>query len=307
MKHCAIVFFLFISFSGICQINPENNPANNPNNQVDTLAVEVLDDLADEKNALYSAVLPGWGQIRNKQYMKAGTIFAAFGYGLVNTIDNTKDFSEIDDQYSELLVVYDPAVNTVDELILLENERQDIRDTKDIWTAATTYVYVGNLIDAAAQYKIIREDPNKHSATKAAYYSAILPGLGQVYNKKYWKVPLVYAALGTSLYIARENRNNHRDFQREIEFRAVGETTGFRPRLTDDRILENLEFWRMWRDAAYIATGVVYVLNIVDATVDAHLTDFNVDDELAIDVSPVFNTINEQPYYAVQFNIPINQ
>jgi len=314
-----VLFFLSLSFCSVAQVKPPAAPPPvEPVEREDTagfeeipdsVSVETEDEFADELNALYSAVIPGWGQVRNKQYTKAGIILGTFGFGLYNTINATNEYKPFADGYENRLLNFDDPIDefvdiyTLDELYDL---RQEHRSTKDIWTAATTYVYVGNLIDAAAQYKIIREE-KEHSATKAAYYSALLPGLGQAYNKKYWKIPIVYAALGTSGYIAVQNRDLHRQYQRELEYRAIGETTGFRGLLPEDKLAENLEQWREWRDLAYIATGVVYALNVIDAAVDAHLYDFSVDDDLTFEASPVFDLMNGQPYYAVLFSVPINQ
>lgn len=277
----------------------------------DTVAVNknVEDDLADEKNALRSAAIPGWGQFKNKQYTKSAFFLAAVGTGIYLHIDRSKDYKAYNEAYKSRLQNYATPIDDFLDLNLtqLEQSRADFLSKRDVVRGATAYVYVMNLVDAAAQYKIIREEEGKHSATKAAYYSAILPGLGQAYNKKYWKIPIVYAALGTSIYIANENRIQHRNYEREIEFQAVGETTGFRSTLSETQLERGLETWRQYRDIAYVSTAAIYLLNILDATVDAHLFDFNVDEEdLSFNVDPVFDRVNDQVYYGLQFTIPIN-
>lgn len=308
--------FLFFSLFFLC------NPLFS---QIDTLSTEPIIDTtsndslriktrngeyADEYNALKSAVLPGWGQVVNKQPVKAALFLGTVGAGVYTTSQYRKEFKKFDDAYALRLQNYDNPTDDYQHLDLTElaDMRQQTRSDKDIATGATAYVYVVNLIDAAVQYKLQHEEPKEHSATKAAYYSAILPGLGQIYNKKYWKVPLVYAALGASVYISINNRNYHRDYQRELEFRSVGETTGFRTSIQDiSRLEDQLEYWRKWRDIAYVSTGAVYLLNVLDATVDAHLYDFNVDEDLGFHPSPVIDQVNGNFYYGINLTFNLTQ
>ena len=121
---------------------------------------------------------------------------------------------------------------------------------------------------------------NPLAPAKAAFYSAIVPGLGQAYNKKYWKIPLVYAALGTTIYfyVANDKKyNNYRDaYKRRLE--------GFKDDkfqfLDNDRLIQAQKFYQNNRDLSALLTVLFYVLNIVDANVDAHLMQFNVNDKL---------------------------
>lgn len=131
-----------------------------------------------------------------------------------------------------------------------------------------------------------------HSPGKAALLSTILPGMGQIYNRKHWKwkVPLIYAGLGASLSFAVVN---HREFKRYRtayqlrldndsttidEFAAIG--------LTDAGIESNIDLYKSTRDLFYIITGLVYVLNIIDANVQAHLFHFPVNDNLSLHIQP---------------------
>ncbi len=293
---------------GLGQDNERLQPV--PNEATDSIEQEKLDDLADEKNGLKSLLLPGWGQVVNKQYVKAAGFAGAVATGIVLERKANKDYKPFAEAYSSRLQHFDDPIDQFkDEYDLndLYDLRQKELSKRDLIRGATTYVYLINAFDAAVQYKLLREDPKEHSPTRAAYYSLILPGLGQAYNKKYWKIPIFYGALGTSLYFANYNRDLHRKYQKELEFRSVGETSGFRQVLNEDRLKDNLEYWRKWRDFSYIATVVVYGLNVVDATVDAQLYDFNVDDDLSfVQPAPQLGLINGQPYYALQLTHTIN-
>ncbi|MBL7886000.1 MAG: hypothetical protein JNJ52_04575 [Flavobacterium sp.] len=115
--------------------------------------------------------------------------------------------------------------------------------------------------------------------SKAAFYSAIFPGLGQVYNKKYWKVPIVYAAIGTGIYAYTWNNNKYHLYRDAYKNRLAGRPDDF-SYLDNDRLIQGQKFYQKNRDLSAIITVALYILNIVDANVDAHLQQFNVNDDL---------------------------
>lgn len=131
---------------------------------------------------------------------------------------------------------------------------------------------------------------------KAAFYSAILPGMGQVYNKKYWKVPFVWAALAAPTYFYLDNNSQYKRFRTAYKLRK----TGLQDEFTDDlgnvsvsletlekaqeQLMENRDLSLMW--------GVIlYVLQIIEASVNAHLLQFNTDDNLSFRPTFVNNPI----------------
>jgi hypothetical protein len=122
------------------------------------------------------------------------------------------------------------------------------------------------------------------SPSRAAFYSAILPGLGQAYNKKYWKIPIVYAALGTGIYFYITNNKNYNRYRRAYKSRLAGfNNDEFQGIVTDNNaLIDAQEFYQRNRDLSLLLTVVAYVLNIVDANVDAHLLQFNVSDDLSL-------------------------
>ena len=122
------------------------------------------------------------------------------------------------------------------------------------------------------------------SPSKAAFYSAILPGLGQAYNKKYWKIPLVYAAIGTGIYFYVDNNKKYNQYRSAYKRRLAGFTDDeFQGIVADnDALIDAQKFYQKNRDLSLLLTVVAYVLNIVDANVDAHLLQFNVSDDLSL-------------------------
>ncbi len=128
-------------------------------------------------------------------------------------------------------------------------------------------------------------DINPLSPAKAAFYSAILPGLGQAYNKRYWKIPVVYAALGTGVYFIIDNNKKFNQYRNEYKSRLLGTNDPNHPtfgNLSDDSVIRAQKFYQKNRDLSVLITAGLYILNIVDANVDAHLLQFNVNDELTL-------------------------
>lgn len=125
---------------------------------------------------------------------------------------------------------------------------------------------------------------------KAAFYSAVLPGLGQAYNTDYWKVPIVYGALGTSVFFAIDNHNEFQRYRsafknrlagRPDEFTIIDPLTGERTEIfTDDGLIDAQDFFRRRKELSILVTAGIYVLQMIEANVDAHLSQYDVTDDL---------------------------
>ena len=139
-----------------------------------------------------------------------------------------------------------------------------------------------------------RPDINPLSPAKAAFYSALLPGLGQAYNKKYWKIPLVYAALGTGIAIYLDNDKEYDRYRDVFKRRLAGfdndefwgtDANGnplSTPNISNDALIRAQRTLSRNREISLLVTIGIYVLNIIDANVDAHLLQYNIDKNLAL-------------------------
>lgn len=128
---------------------------------------------------------------------------------------------------------------------------------------------------------------NPLSPSKAAFYSAIFPGMGQIYNKKYWKAPIVWGALAMPTYYYQINNSDYKRYRRAYKLRKNGLQDEFT--LDDGSTsvsLETLETaqkqLRENRDMSLLSGVIIYVLQIVEASVNAHLLQFNTDDNLSL-------------------------
>lgn len=127
---------------------------------------------------------------------------------------------------------------------------------------------------------------SEHSAKKATLMSVVLPGLGQAYNKKYWKIPIVYAGLGTSVYFIFWNQDYYNEFKTAFDTRQAGGTDKYDGVYTDQNLITLQNYYRNNRDLSIIITVAIYGLQILDANIDAHLFDFDVSDDISMRIEP---------------------
>lgn len=134
------------------------------------------------------------------------------------------------------------------------------------------------------------EDPLRPA--RAAFYSAVLPGLGQAYNKRYWKIPLVYGSIGASIYTYDRNQKNFMRYRNAYKRRIAGYNDDeFQGLIVDtNRLIDGQDFYKRNRDRSMLFILGFYFLNILDANIDAHLKQYNVNSDLSFkpyfDVAP---------------------
>ncbi len=184
---------------------------------------------------------------------------------------------------------------------------------------------LGLLLCANVQGQGIKTDSTKiveenlqikklHSPKKATLYSMVLPGLGQAYNKKYWKIPLIYAGFGTFGYFIGWNNDYYKKMRRAYsdltdsdptttsylnlkgaeyyDFDNTTDVSNFKEALTNSR-----DYYRRNRDLLIICTTLFYAANIIDAAVDANFFDFDMSEDLSVDWQPSIQLQDKQPVY----------
>ncbi|WP_417196302.1 DUF5683 domain-containing protein [Bizionia sp.] len=130
---------------------------------------------------------------------------------------------------------------------------------------------------------IVSDPIDPLAPARAAFYSAVLPGLGQAYNKKYWKIPIVYAGLGIGMYFYLDNNKEYKRYRDAYKRRLAGFTDDeFYGTINDDGLREAQKTLSRNREISLLVTIAIYALNIIDANVDAHLLQYNVDDNLSL-------------------------
>ena len=124
----------------------------------------------------------------------------------------------------------------------------------------------------------------KETIKKATILSTTLPGMGQFYNKKYWKIPVIYCGLGAGIYSSIKNDIRYKDYKTAYINRTDGDesTTDEYPNYTNQNLVTLKEYHRDSRDLSILFCILIYILNIVDSTVDAHLRYYNINNNLSL-------------------------
>jgi hypothetical protein len=163
---------------------------------------------------------------------------------------------------------------------------QDISDTTSILVDAQDTILLTT--DEVVE---IETDTLENRPNTAALYSAALPGLGQAYNKKYWKIPIIYGSAVVIGYFINYNNQLYKQY-RDGLIALIDQderTEPLDPRLDQNDYQRAVDYWRRNRDLLMIGSLLLYVMNIVDAHVDAHLELFTIEDDISLNLEPSFD------------------
>ena len=184
----------------------------------------------------------------------------------------------------------DEAKRIQDSITIARSEQRLNGDTtvKDV---LPTSLSVFDSTSVFSKIDTLKSSSKKHSAKRAVFFSAILPGLGQAYNKKYWKIPIVYAGfagLSYAVYYTATNFKNARDAYR-LQADGDPSTVGsFQGTTNEATLKEYRDYHKRNLTISGFCLGLWYCINLIDAAVDAHLFDFNMSDKLTMHVQPSF-------------------
>ncbi|MDE5962490.1 MAG: hypothetical protein K2G58_00390, partial [Alistipes sp.] len=248
------------------------------------------DSMSLSKVCWLSTVLPGYGQIYNKQYWKLPILYGALGTGLALYINENKTYKPLKRQYeayTDLSTVRTPELNALQDRMIRSNTR------RQLYLGLTIASYIYFIGDAAVSYRT----NDVSNVKKATTLACIFPGAGQIYNRSYWKVPFVVGGFASMIYcIDWNNRGYQRfkkayallaDYDQHPELYPDGPTDEFHGRYSADFIRNLRNNYRRNRDLCIIITGALYILQIVDAHVDAHLKDYDISDDLSMNLEPL--------------------
>ena len=229
-----------------------------------------------------SMVLPGTAQIYNKQYWKLPIVytgigaFAGTGGYYLHKYSKTKkalenwdiDKKNFEDTYGGTYSVPMPEL--------------DLRAKKTgTWLmVGAGLVYWGSLMDGVVNYQA---DEHPHPG-RATLYSLLLPGLGQIYNGELYKVPIYWGGLLVSVHCLTTNHTNY------IRFKTIhNEATtskSYNGPISGETAKWYRDVYRRYRDYSIVATALVYFLQVIDANVFAYMHDFEVTDDISMNIEP---------------------
>ncbi len=162
------------------------------------------------------------------------------------------------------------------------------KDTVIIGTSDSTLVRTSDstLVDTNRPVEKIESYAKRYDPRKALFYAAVFPGSGQVYNKKYWKVPLVYGGFGMLIYAAKFYQGLYIKYKNEL-FMTINDPLTPTPNgLKQPQLRSIVDEARRQRDFFLVMNGLMYILQMVDAHVDAHLKEFDLNPRLRVRLEP---------------------
>ncbi len=242
------------------------------------------DSIPISKLTLISAIVPGFSQIYEGNYWKAAAGYVAIGVPLALSFKQNKEYRDYKKQYDALVL----GGASRAELDPVQAEMIKHNTYRQLLWAGAALSYMALLADGVANY------PSELTGVKkATTLSMIMPGAGQFYNRSYWRIPFVVGAFATMGYIVDWNNRGYQRFKLAYQLVADDDATTvdeFNGRYSANFLKNIKNQYRRNRDLAIIGMAGVYLLNVIDAHVDAHLKDFDVSDDLTLNISPEFST-----------------
>ena len=251
------------------------------------------DSMGLSKVCWLSLPLPGFGQIYNKQYWKLGILYPLVGASVGMFVYENKQYKPLKAEYDQYLVdngyFRTPELDAIQTEMIRHNTRQQIY----AGIAIATYLYF--IGDAAVNYSTNEVSQVK----KATTLSTICPGAGQIYNKSYWRVPIIIGGLASTIYTIDWNNRGYKrfktayalrvDYDKNPEKYPGGAADEFRGAYSATFLKNLKDSYRRNRDLCILLTAGVYMLQIIDAHVDAHLQDYDISDDLTMNLEPYFD------------------
>lgn len=200
-----------------------------------------------------SVILPGTAQIYNQQYWKLPIVYGGIGAGIACG------------------VIYNQRY-----------QKSGLQSDKNasLWSfIGAGAVYYASLMDGVISYK---SDRKPHPG-RATVYSILLPGLGQAYNGEFWKIPIYDGGIAVSVHFLLTNQKNYERF-RDTYRESVLE--GYSGPISGEQAKYYRNLYRRYRDYSIVAIAAVYLLQVIDANVFCYMNDFEVSDNLSMNISP---------------------
>ncbi len=221
-------------------------------------------------------ILPGTAQIYNKQAWKLPIFYTGIagmlGGGIYFNSQYQKTGNEQDQLYSTLFFV------------------------------GAGIFYWAQLLDGAVNFPSKRD----HLPGRATVYSILFPGLGQIYNREYWKLPIYYGGLAAAGYFWYYNDLQYKRFQADYN-RATDPNMEYDGALSAENLKYYRDYYRRYRDYSIVATVLLYLIQIIDADVFATMYDFNITDEVKVDLEPaIIEPLNYSTASQVTTAAPLN-
>lgn len=255
-----------------------------------------LDSLSSKQVWLISHVVPGSGQFINKQYWKIPVFYAGMGSMLYLGYQANQNYLSTISESK--LPIYGP-----DDQMDFKEKWTQYKIERNIYYTTAGAFYLGSVADA-----LIVHTKGKHSPLTASVLSTLIPGMGQVYNQKLWKVPFVFGGIASLYYIVDLNQRGYKRFADAYNKYPNDEFGGLR---SEADLLYLRDAYRRNRDLSLIGLVAFYGLNIIDAYIDANFFNWEINDNLALHFEPTIqngvmaSNWNHNPTLGLRINLKI--
>ncbi|MDR2935755.1 MAG: DUF5683 domain-containing protein [Rikenellaceae bacterium] len=235
------------------------------------------DSMGISKMTAISFVAPGFSQLYNRDYWKIPVLYAGVGTLGYLWQDAGKKYRDYKSQYEALMHAPDET-HPRSEIDPVQEQMMKYQNQRNLYLIGTVGTYLYFIGNGALNY------PHQvHPVKKATTLAMIFPGAGQIYNKSYWKVPIVIGAFASMAYIIDFNSRGYNRFRLAYNQWPDDEFGG---RIDQARLQNARDMYRRNRDLSIIGTAGLYLLSIIDAHVDAYMRDFDVGDDLSMHIEP---------------------
>lgn len=238
------------------------------------------DSMTISRMAIGSMLLPGTAQIYNKQSWKLPIVYGTIGGFIGGAVASNISYQK--------------------------TGKASTKNLRNLMVGGAVVSYWWSVMDGVISYKSVE----RPLPARASLFSALVPGLGQAYNGDYWKIPIFYTGFIVSGYCWSFNQTQYKRY-RDMYKQAVLDPDNYKGHLTPDNIKWYRDQHRRLRDYSVLATALIYVLNIVDANVFAHFSNFDISDDISFKVEPAtINPITPKPnmstYTTQSFGLKMN-
>ena len=247
------------------------------------------DSISLRRLTLTSAVLPGYGQIYNKQYWKLPILYGTVGTSLGLCLWSNSKYQPLKKQFDEIT---DQSLFRTPELNALQSNMIKYNTMRQVFMISTIASYLYFIGDSVIKYST-----NEVSRiNKATTLAMICPGAGQIYNQSYWRVPIVVGGFASTIYCIDWNNRGYQRFKKAYRLMADydanpeaypnGSQDEFGGRYAASFLKNLRNSYRRNRDLCIILTAGLYILQIIDAHVDAHMRDYDISKDLRVSLTP---------------------
>ncbi len=257
---------------------------------VDSLAADTLpkqrynwlfrDSLSFGLTTAASVVLPGFAQLYEEKYWKIPLEYAMVGLPAWGAFHQNKIYQGYKAEFDKMAA----SGASQEERTPVQTKMLKHKSYRTLFMGAAAASFMGFLVDGIVNFP----SPDITDIQRATTLSLVCPGAGQVYNGSYWKVPIVVVGMASMVYVIDWNQRGYSRFKLAYDLATDGDDTtiGEFPNTSEESLRSIKNSYRRNRDLAIIGTVAVYLVQVADAHIDAHMQAYDISNNLSMKIEP---------------------